>query len=147
MAKDYSKKMKESALIQQTEEYMDNEVFGEASASVGTQPVTGTKAELSGTVAGMAQPNSDANGGQRAGVGVGTPPDMARMGTPKSAVGAHAVAPMMTKGISVKLPYDIYDHLDAKKKMSQRTGNRADRKTLEEIIIDYLREGMENHPL
>ena len=29
MAKDYSKKMKESALIQQTEEYMDNEVFGE----------------------------------------------------------------------------------------------------------------------
>lgn len=62
-------------------------------------------------------------------------------------MGAPAVAPMMTKGISVKLPYDIYDHLDAKKKMSQRTGNRADRKTLEEIIIDYLREGMENHPL
>lgn len=126
MAKDYSKKMKESALIQQTEEYMDNEVFGEASASVGTAAVAGPKAELSGTVAGMAQPNSAANGG-----------------TPKSAV----VAPMMTKGISVKLPYDIYDHLDAKKKMSQRTGNRADRKTLEEIIIDYLREGMENHPL
>ena len=125
MAKDYSKKMKESALIQQTEEYMDNEVFGEASASVGTQPVVGTKAELSGTAA-TAQPNSDANGG-----------------TPKSTVGA----PELTKGVSVPIPYSLYDHLDAMKKRSQRTGNRLDRRTIGELVVMAVKEFCERNPL
>ena len=122
MAKDYSKKMKESALIQQTEEYMDNEVFGEAAT---------------------AQPNSDANGGQRAGAGVGTPPDMARVGTPKSAVGA----PELTKGVSVPIPYSLYDHLDAMKKRSQRTGNRLDRRTIGELVVMAVKEFCERNPL
>lgn len=103
MAKDYSKKMKESALIQQTEEYMDNEVFGAT-----------------------AQPKSDAN-----------------EGTPKSAVGA----PELTKGVSVPIPYSLYDHLDAMKKRSQRTGNRLDRRTIGELVVMAVKEFCERNPL
>ena len=108
MAKDYSKKMKESALIQQTEEYMDNEVFGEQGRV--EDPL----------------PSSPIKGGGKA---------------------ATEDAPELTKGVSVPIPISQYDHLDAMKKRSQRTGNRLDRKTITELIQTAVKEFCERNPL
>lgn len=50
-----------------------------------------------------------------------------------------------TKGISVKLPYDLYDALDVLKKRSQRTGNRNDKMGIGDLVVLAVKEFVEKY--
>lgn len=50
-----------------------------------------------------------------------------------------------TKGISVKLPYYLYDALDVLKKRSQRTGNRNDKMGIGDLVVLAVKEFVEKH--
>lgn len=127
MAKDYSKKMKESALIQQTEEYMDNEVFGEQQ-----EPEHGRVEQPTEAPVAAPQPT--------------TPQAVQQSQAPAV---AHPSEPLVyneaTKGISVKLPYSLYDALDAIKKQTQRTGNRNDRMGIGDLVVLAVKEFVERN--
>lgn len=51
-----------------------------------------------------------------------------------------------TKGISVKLPYDLYDALYAIKKRSQRTGDRRDKMGIGDLVVLAVKEFVERNP-
>ena len=123
MAKDYSKKMKESALIQQTEEYMDNEVFGEQEEQQTIQQPIPTFNQQMQTVAQPATP-------------VVSESRVVSLGGP-------LVYDEATKGISVKLPYSLYDALDAIKKQTQRTGNPRDKMGIGDLVVLAVKEFVE----
>lgn len=45
-----------------------------------------------------------------------------------------------TKGISVKIPYSLYDALDAIKKQTQRTGNPRDKMGIGDLVVQAVKE-------
>ena len=50
-----------------------------------------------------------------------------------------------TKGISVKLPYSLYDALDAIKKQTQRTGNPRDKMGIGDLVVLAVKEFVERN--
>lgn len=52
-----------------------------------------------------------------------------------------------TKGISVKLPYSLYDALDAIKKQTQRTGNPRDKMGIGDLVVLAVKEFVERNPV
>lgn len=50
-----------------------------------------------------------------------------------------------TKGISVKMPYSLYDALDDIKKQSQRTGNPRDRMGIGDLVVLAVKEFVEKY--
>lgn len=50
-----------------------------------------------------------------------------------------------TKGISVKMPYSLYDSLDDIKKQSQRTGNPRDRMGIGDLVVLAVKEFVEKY--
>lgn len=50
-----------------------------------------------------------------------------------------------TKGISVKIPYSLYDALDAIKKQTQRTGNRNDKMGIGDLVVLAVKEFVERN--
>lgn len=52
-----------------------------------------------------------------------------------------------TKGISVKIPYSLYDALDAIKKQTQRTGNRNDKMGIGDLVVLAVKEFVERNAI
>lgn len=50
-----------------------------------------------------------------------------------------------TKGISVKIPYTLYDALDAIKKQTQRTGNPRDKMGIGDLVVLAVKEFVERN--
>lgn len=49
------------------------------------------------------------------------------------------------KGISVKIPYAMYDALDAIKKRTQRTGDRRDKMGIGDLVVQAVKEYVERN--
>lgn len=49
------------------------------------------------------------------------------------------------KGISVKIPYEMYDALDFLKKKTQRTGDRRDKMGIGDLVVQAIREFLDRN--
>lgn len=49
------------------------------------------------------------------------------------------------KGISVKIPYEMYDALDYIKKRTQRTGDRRDKMGIGDLVVQAIKEFLDRN--
>lgn len=49
------------------------------------------------------------------------------------------------KGISVKIPYEMYDALDFLKKKTQRTGDRRDKMGIGDLVVQAIKEFLDRN--
>lgn len=127
--------MKQSALIQQTEEYMDNEVFGEQQPeqSAVAQPIPDVNLQMQ-TTSQPAIPTSQPQVAQA--VGVSTPSPYKGEGWGDGPV---------LKNVGAKIPYSIYDRLERIKRQSERSGIKADKRNIGDLIAQAIKEFVEKY--
>ena len=132
-------KVAESRMVQHQEEYLEN-VLNNAEH---------TEAEQGGVVQQTLSPDPLPLKGE----GVNT-----NSGAPAMPAGNNIAQPLPsplsfgegwggapTKGISVKLPYSLYDALDAIKKQTQRTGNPRDKMGIGDLVVLAVKEFVERN--